>query len=154
MSNDKGIQIPFIDDKKKNSLKSAIESLLFASGEPLSLQDLVNHLEEKNKLIEVAQFLKEGEYEIEDLIPAKSIIQLIDRMYRAEQYFDDFYEKETPIVNQIEAWATKNNLILKDGWKVELARGLQNRFDKEFETVDESIESSWSELFNKFLEEV
>lgn len=47
MSNDKGIQIPFIDDKKKNSLKSAIESLLFASGEPLSLQDLVNHLEEK-----------------------------------------------------------------------------------------------------------
>ena len=110
--------------------------------------------DEKNKLIEVAQFLKEGEYEIEDLIPAKSIIQLIDRMYRAEQYFDDFYEKETPIVNQIEAWATKNNLILKDGWKVELARGLQNRFDKEFETVDESIESSWSELFNKFLEEV
>ena len=102
----------------------------------------------------MAQFLKEGEYEIEDLIPAKSIIQLIDRMYRAEQYFDDFYEKETPIVNQIEAWATKNNLILKDGWKVELARGLQNRFDKEFETVDESIESSWSELFNKFLEEV
>ncbi len=110
--------------------------------------------DEKNKLIEVAQFLKEGEYEIEDLIPAKSIIQLIDRMYRAEQYFDDFYEKEIPIVNQIEAWATKNNLILKDGWKVELARGLQNRFDKEFETVDESIESSWSELFNKFLEEV
>lgn len=85
--------------------------------------------DEKNKLIEVAQFLKEGEYEIEDLIPAKSIIQLIDRMYRAEQYFDDFYEKEIPIVNQIEAWATKNNLILKNGWKVELARGLQNRFD-------------------------
>lgn len=107
--------------------------------------------DEKNKLIEVAQFLKEGEYEIEDLIPAKSIIQLIDRMYRAEQYFDDFYEKEIPIVNQIEAWATKNNLILKDGWKVELARGLQNRFDKEFETVDESIESSWSKLFNKLL---
>lgn len=107
--------------------------------------------DEKNKLIEVAQFLKEGEYEIEDLIPAKSIIQLIDRMYRAEQYFDDFYEKEIPIVNQIETWATKNNLILKDGWKVELARGLQNRFDKEFEKVDESIESSWSELFDKLL---
>lgn len=107
--------------------------------------------DEKNKLIEVAQFLKEGEYEIEDLIPAKSIIQLIDRMYRAEQYFDDFYEKEIPIVNQIETWAIKNNLILKDGWKVELARGLQNRFDKEFEKVDESIESSWSQLFDKLL---
>lgn len=54
MSNDKGIQIPFIDDKKKNSLKSAIESLLFASGEPLSLQDLVNHLEEKINLLKLS----------------------------------------------------------------------------------------------------
>lgn len=53
MGNNKGIQIPFINDEKKNSLKSAIEALLFASGEPLSLQDLVNHLEEKSKLIEI-----------------------------------------------------------------------------------------------------
>lgn len=63
MSDDKGIQIPFIDDKKKNSLKSAIESLLFASGEPLSLQDLVNHLEEKNKLIEIIIHEMMEEYE-------------------------------------------------------------------------------------------
>ncbi|NYC31421.1 chromosome segregation and condensation protein ScpB [Clostridium saccharobutylicum] len=53
MSNSKAIQIPFIDDMRKNSLKSAIESLLFASGEPLSLNDLANHLEEKSKLIEI-----------------------------------------------------------------------------------------------------
>lgn len=53
MSKEKGIQIPFMDDIKKNSIKSAIEALLFASGEPLSLQDLVNHLEEKPKLIEI-----------------------------------------------------------------------------------------------------
>ena len=53
MQNDKGIQIPFMNDEKKNSLKSAIESLLFASGEPLSLQDLVNHIEEKSKHIEI-----------------------------------------------------------------------------------------------------
>lgn len=53
MHNEKGIQIPFMNDGKKNSLKSSIEALLFASGEPLSLQDLVNHLEEKAKLIEI-----------------------------------------------------------------------------------------------------
>jgi segregation and condensation protein B len=53
MQNDKGIQIPFMNDEKKNSLKSAIEALLFASGEPLSLQDLVNHIEEKSKHIEI-----------------------------------------------------------------------------------------------------
>jgi predicted ATP-dependent endonuclease of OLD family len=107
--------------------------------------------DEKNKVLEVAQFLREGEYEIEDLIPSKSIIQLIDRMFRAEQYFDDFYQKDLPIVNQIESWTKKNNIVLKDGWKVELSRSLQNRFDKEFETVAEETEIIWSNLFVKLL---
>jgi segregation and condensation protein B len=63
MNNNKGIQIPFMDDKKKDSLKSAIEALLFASGEPLSLQELVNHLEEKSKLIEIIVDEMMEEYE-------------------------------------------------------------------------------------------
>lgn len=53
MHKKEGIQIPFMDDLKKNSIKSAIEALLFASGDPLSLQDLINHLEEKSKIIEI-----------------------------------------------------------------------------------------------------
>lgn len=53
MNNEKGIQIPFLDDNKKDSLKSIIEALLFASGEPLSLQELANHMEEKSKVIEI-----------------------------------------------------------------------------------------------------
>jgi len=53
MHKNEGIQIPFMDDLKKSSIKSAIEALLFASGEPLSLQELVNHIEEKSKIIEV-----------------------------------------------------------------------------------------------------
>ncbi|WP_293981177.1 SMC-Scp complex subunit ScpB [uncultured Clostridium sp.] len=39
MKETKGLQIPFIDDAKKAELKSAIEALLFASGEPLSLYE-------------------------------------------------------------------------------------------------------------------
>lgn len=49
----KGLQIPFMDDARKAELKSAIEALLFASGEPLSLYELSNHLEEKPKTIEI-----------------------------------------------------------------------------------------------------
>lgn len=83
MSNDKGIQIPFIDDKKKKSLKSAIESLLFASGEPLSLQDLVNHLEEKNKLIEIIIHEMMEEYENDNrgikIICIKGSYQLVTK---------------------------------------------------------------------------
>lgn len=53
MNETKGLQIPFIDDARKAELKSAIEALLFASGEPLSLYELSNHLEEKSKTVEV-----------------------------------------------------------------------------------------------------
>ena len=59
----------------------------------------------KDKVLEVAQFLSEGEFEIEDLIPSSSIIPIIDRQYRCDQYFEDFYQKGLPIVNQIEDWA-------------------------------------------------
>jgi len=116
-------------------------------------KQLINgrYRDEKSKVLEVAQFLKEGEFEIEDLIPSKIIVQLIDRMFRAEQYFDDYYQKDLPVVNQIESWAKKNNIALKDGWKVELARSLQNRFDKEFDKVAEETETIWSNLFEKLL---
>ena len=58
-----GIQIPFMDDESKNAMKSAIESLLFASGEPLSLSDLSNHLEEKSKNVEAVLQEMIEEYE-------------------------------------------------------------------------------------------
>jgi len=109
--------------------------------------------DEKNKVLEVAEFIKEGEYEIEDLIPSLSIIQLIDRMFRGEQYFEDYYKPEIPIVNQIEEWAKKNSISLMDGWKVELARNLQNRFDKAFENIDEKFVEIWVNLFNKLMNE-
>jgi len=109
--------------------------------------------DEKNKVLEVAEFIKEGEYEIEDLIPSLSIIQLIDRMFRGEQYFEDYYKPEIPIVNQIEEWAKKNSISLMDGWKVELARNLQNRFDKAFENIDEKFIEIWVNLFDKLMNE-
>ena len=88
MNKNEGIQIPFMDDLKKNSLKSAIESLLFASGEPLSLQDLVNHLEEKSKLIEI--IIKEMMEEYEDsnrgikIICIKGSYQLVTKAQNAD----------------------------------------------------------------------
>jgi hypothetical protein len=110
--------------------------------------------DEKNKVLEVESFLQEGEFEIEDLLPHKSIIQLIDRMYRCDQYFEDFYQKNQPIVNQIEDWARKNNLSLVEGWKVELARGMQNRFEKTFENIEASFEEIWVKIFNTLLSDI
>ncbi len=84
MSKEKGIQIPFMDDFKKNTIKSAIEALLFASGEPLSLQDLVNHLEENSKFIEIIIQEMIEEYELSNsrgikLIGIKGSYQLVTK---------------------------------------------------------------------------
>lgn len=87
MQNNKGIQIPFMDDLKKNDIKSAIEALLFASGEPLSLSDLVNHLEEKSKLIEIIIEEMMEEYEKSTrgikLICIKGSYQLVTKAQNA-----------------------------------------------------------------------
>ena len=103
----------------------------------------------KDKVLEVAQFLSEGEFEIEDLIPSSSIIPIIDRQYRCDQYFEDFYQKGLPIVNQIEDWAKKYNVTLNDGWKVEIARAIQNRFEKTMESIPTDLKDKWIKLFEE-----
>jgi predicted ATP-dependent endonuclease of OLD family len=108
--------------------------------------------DEKEKLLEVAQFLTDNEFEIEDLIPPKSIVQIIDRMYRSDQYFEDYYQKDIPIVNQIEIWAGKNSIILNDGWKVEVARVAQNKFEKVMESVPDNLKKAWISIFTKIVE--
>ena len=88
MHKDDGIKIPFMNDLEKNSLKAAIEALLFSSGEPLSLQDLVNHLEEKSKLIEIIIQEMMEEYENSNrgikLICIKGSYQLVTKAQNAE----------------------------------------------------------------------
>ena len=85
----KGLQIPFMDDAKKAELKSAIEALLFASGEPLSLYELSNHLEEKSKTVEVViQEMMEAYEKIQTrgnkLISIKGKYQLVTKGENAE----------------------------------------------------------------------
>jgi segregation and condensation protein B len=88
MHKKEGIQIPFMDDLKKNSIKSAIEALLFASGDPLSLQDLINHLEEKSKIIEIIiqEMIEEYEnsYRGIKLICIKGSYQLVTKAENAD----------------------------------------------------------------------
>ena len=106
--------------------------------------------DERDKVLEVSDFLGEDQYEIEDLFPNEAIVREIDRMYRARDFFEDFYTVDKPIVNQIEEWAQDNSIELEKGWKVELARNMQNRFDKVFSNVNESLIEAWVNLFNRF----
>jgi predicted ATP-dependent endonuclease of OLD family len=109
--------------------------------------------DEKEKVLDVAQFLSEGKFEIEDLIPSARIVEIIDRMYRGDTYFEDSYKQNEPIVDQIQEWAIRNRIQLDSGWKVEVARAVQNRFDKIMSDVPENLKKAWVELFKKLTSE-
>ena len=64
MSNIDDKQYEFKELSRKSNIKSAIESMLFVSGEPLSLRDLSNNLEVKDKVVE--EIIKEMMTEYED----------------------------------------------------------------------------------------
>ena len=76
-------QYEFKELSRKSSIKSAIESMLFVSGEPLSLRDLSNNLELKDKNVE--EIIKEmiNEYEDENrgirLISINGAYQLVTK---------------------------------------------------------------------------
>lgn len=109
------------------------------------------YLSQKEKIIGVKDFIGEDIYEIEDLLEPDSLIRLIDKKYRAENDFEDFYTKDKPIVNQVEEWARTENIILEKGWKVDIAKDMQNKFDKNFDKVDEKYISIWKKLFEQLL---
>lgn len=110
--------------------------------------------DEKQKVLGVGDFLGDKEWEIEDLLPADSLVSIIDRRYRPDQYFEDVYKKNEPIVNQIEEWANNNNIELEEGWKVEMARNAQNRFDKIMKTIPDEMYKKWIELFDTLTKEI
>lgn len=88
MNEHNGIQIPFIDNLQKVALKSAIEALLFASGDPLTLNDLSAQLEEKSKLIEAIIHEMIEEYEKPErgikIICIKGSYQLVTKAENAD----------------------------------------------------------------------
>lgn len=92
------------------------------------------------------------ETEIEDLIPAPLIIQVLDRLERnAQKEFGDYHDPKKPIVPQIKEWAKKEGIELQEGWKVQLALGVKNKLivnsDKH---VDDETLKRWTALFKKF----
>lgn len=109
------------------------------------------YLDQKEKVIGVKDFIGEDIYEIEDLLEPDSLIKIIDKKYRAENDFEDIYVKDKPIVNQIEDWAKTEDITLEKGWKVDIARDLQNKFDKSFDKVAEKYIAVWKKLFEQLL---
>lgn len=117
-------------------------------------KNLINgkYKDAKNLVLEVNDFIADKEFEIEDFIPHKIIIAIIDRMFRGKDFFDDKYVKDEPIVDQIQNWAKENDITLELGWKVDLSREILNRSEKFYEEITPETTAIWSKLFNKLCE--
>lgn len=114
---------------------------------------LVNGMykEQRHRVLTVGSFLGEKDFEIEDFIPAEKLIKLIDRTYKVDNYFEEYYKEGEPIVDQVEKWAKQNNLVLENGWKVDLAKAAINQFDRTMNNPPVELQQIWETLFQKFV---
>ena len=106
----------------------------------------------KDKILSISTFLKEGEYEIEDLMPSEELARTFSKQYRAvnsEEDFDYSFDKNQPLVNQMETYAKENGYTLTEGWKVDLAKDFQKNFDRILDKANNELKDSWISLFNK-----
>lgn len=99
----------------------------------------------------VGELLGRDGSEIEDLLPQEMIADAASRMFKGDEDFRDVAEKDSPIVPQIEAYATKHGLLLPNGWKVDLARAVKQKLLKSPESVPEDLLAIWTSLFTLFV---
>ena len=106
----------------------------------------------KDKVLSISTFIKEGEYEIEDLMPSEELARTFSKQYRrvnSEEDFDYSFDKTQPLVNQMEIYAKENGYTLTDGWKVGLAKDCQKNFDRILDKANDELKDSWIALFDK-----
>lgn len=117
--------------------------------------DLQNGLyqQSKDRVHVTNEFVAFNDSEIEDLFPPKLIVEAVDRIHRsADIPFTDAYKDGSPIVPQIENWATSQSIALSQGWKVDLAREVKRRLlQGGVKKVEAEVLDGWSKLFAPLL---
>lgn len=119
-------------------------------------KDYVNKLysdlykDERGKVIEIQTITGMDNSEVEDIIPYSLLEKGIRHFFHflEDEDFEDEYDDAKPIVNQIEKFASDNNVDLEKGWKVELAKAAKKALlkAKEEKISNEYIEK-WVKLF-------
>ncbi len=100
----------------------------------------------------MSDFLGDGDYEIEDLVPSDDLARIFAKQYRrvnSEDEFDYLYDSNKPIIDQMEVYAEENGYKLELGWKVELAKEFQKSFDRILSRADDKTKENWIALISK-----
>ncbi len=109
------------------------------------------YVDEKEAVLNVDDFVGFSGAEGEDLFPPGLVAEVFDRWLRPEHDFADVLVVGKPIVPQIEVWARQNEVLLEEGWKVELAKRVKARtLEKGVDTIPASYRENWKKLFEAF----
>ena len=109
--------------------------------------------EMQNRIISAKDITGMDNSEIEDIIPFDLMKKEIERLLRNDEdiEFEDTYLVDTPILSQIQNFASENSIELPNGWKVELARKVKLQLAKPKVKVDDKYLEMWTNLFDSFL---
>lgn len=133
-------QLPLVlldSDKTGNDFADALRKGVYAGAE--------------DRILQVGDFFDGfSNCEIEDLLPAELIVEVVDRWHRPETPFVDVFAAGSPIVDQVAAWAASQGIVLESpGWKVELARRVKQRLlAASPDSIDSIVLDRWSRLFS------
>lgn len=106
-----------------------------------------------DRIIEITDFIKVENCEIEDLIPINLMQRQLDRFFRDVEDNDivDYINADQAIIPQIEMFAENNGVILENGWKVILSRSVKQQLIKaQNDSIDKAYSEKWIELFERF----
>ena len=110
--------------------------------------------ESPKKILSVGDYIKIENSEIEDIIPLSLLSKGISRLFNKveDNSFEDEYDASLPLVPQIEKFAGDNDVILKSGWKVELAKTSKQAllFGKKL-SITQEVQDTWVKFFKDFV---
>lgn len=108
------------------------------------------YVESERSIIEIKDFVNYENCEVEDLIPYTLLERGIWSLFKtSEESFEDSYNDQKPIVPQIERFAANNDIVLPNGWKVELAKSVKQRLlSNNTPAFEEKYQEKWQKLFS------
>jgi energy-coupling factor transporter ATP-binding protein EcfA2 len=106
-----------------------------------------------DKIIMVGDIRRLKDAEVEDLYPTDFLAKIVRKNFLrgTDDDFDEVVEENKPIVLQIQEFATKNNIKLEQGWKVELAKQAKATIIKDKDPLKKNTDilEIWKQLFLK-----
>lgn len=121
-------------------------------------KDAINKLqnglykEHNNRIIDIFSLTEIENSEVEDIIPFVLVKRSISKLFNTidDGDFEDEYDKDSPLVPQVEEFAKKYSVILPKGWKVDMARSAKNALkNKSQSDIEKKYLDIWESLFNK-----